>query len=578
MRTNLFRLSAVVVLIAGSASAQTTVTLSPQNDAYVNDSAPNDTFNNAWLVAGRSPAEFTPRYRSFLRFNLSGIPSNAIVSSAVLRLNLQAREGGSTAPIELRRVLASWTSASLTWNNQPAATAPITTTTVGSTLGADYAWPIAGLAQAWVSGSYGNYGLTLRIVNETDATATRTFASANHATSSLRPELTLTYALPPDINVIPTSLAFGNQPVGATSTAQTVTVQNNGGSTLTVGNLATSSAEFVVTFTGGLPATVGANSSLTFQVRFAPTSPGVKNATITISSNDPDESTVPVACGGTGTAPDIAVTPVSLAFGNQALNTLSAPQTVTVSNAGNALLTVNVISSGSAEFPLNGLPSLPVSLSPGASLSFQVRFLPADLGVRNGTVSIVSSDPDEPSRDVTCAGTGVGPRLTVTPSVISFGTVTLGTTARRPLVLQNLGNASLVITAVTSTIPVFALGNVPSLPLTLVPGQMHTLSVDYTPVSVQNDAGAVRVESNDLSVPDMVIPVGGNSASPVGMGCGQAPVADRGGLVPDSAGVRRADERDLVGRRSRWRRRQPTDGHWLRAGGSKARARVGAGP
>ena len=153
----------------------------------MNDSAPNDTFNNTWLVAGRSPAEFTPRYRSFLRFNLSSIPSNATVVSAVLHLKLQSLEGGATASIELRRVLASWSSATLTWNNQPATTAPVASTIVGSTIGADYLWSITGLVQGWVSGQYANDGLTLRIVSESTAATTRTFASANHATPPFGP-------------------------------------------------------------------------------------------------------------------------------------------------------------------------------------------------------------------------------------------------------------------------------------------------------------------------------------------------------------------------------------------------------
>ncbi|MBI2929849.1 MAG: choice-of-anchor D domain-containing protein [Verrucomicrobia bacterium] len=518
------RRTALAVLLGGLFLALTgpssllggTVTLSPASDAYVNDSDPLGTYNNAWLVAGHSPAEFTPRYRSFLRFNLSGIPSNATISSAVLRLNLQAVEGGSAAGIELRRVLASWTSTTLTWNNQPAPTTPVTTTPVGSTLGADYNWPITGLAQGWVSGQYSNYGLTLRIVNEATATATRTFASASHATTSIRPELIVTYTLPPDINVVPTSLAFGNQSVGTSSAAQTVTVQNNGGSDLTVSSIASSSADFVVTVPGGLPATVVTNSSLMFQVRFAPTSSGTKSATVTITSDDPDEPTRTVACGGTGTAPDITVAPGSLAFGNQVLNTLSPPQTLTVSNTGNGTLSVNAISTSSGvEFPLSNVPSLPANLAPGTSLSFQVRFKPASIGARSETVSILSNDPDEMTVPVACTGTGTASDITVAPGTLAFGNQTLNTlSAPKTVTVSNGGNATLTVNAITTSSAEFPLSNVPGLPASLAPGSALTFLVRFNPASVGARSGTVSILSNDPD--EMTVPVTctGNGITP----------------------------------------------------------------
>ena len=49
---------------------------------------------------------------------------------AALRLNLQAYENTAPAEIEARRVLVPWSEETLTWNNQPASTPPVTSTVV----------------------------------------------------------------------------------------------------------------------------------------------------------------------------------------------------------------------------------------------------------------------------------------------------------------------------------------------------------------------------------------------------------------------------------------------------------------
>jgi hypothetical protein len=98
--------------------------------AYVNDWIPTaSTTAPGWRSA--SPAEFTPPSQ-FLRFDLSGIPIGASVNSAALRLNLQAYE--NTAPAEIEEASARPVGReTLTWNNQPASTPPITSTVVGVT-------------------------------------------------------------------------------------------------------------------------------------------------------------------------------------------------------------------------------------------------------------------------------------------------------------------------------------------------------------------------------------------------------------------------------------------------------------
>src|SRR5205814_2255682 len=51
-----------------------------------------------------------------------------------------------------------------------------------------------------------------------------------------------------------------------------------------------------------------------------------------------------VSVSGTGTAPGVQLSPISLNFGHQAVNTTGAPQTVTLTNSGSSALTISSIS------------------------------------------------------------------------------------------------------------------------------------------------------------------------------------------------------------------------------------------
>jgi hypothetical protein len=98
----------------------------------------------------------------------------------------------------------------------------------------------------------------------------------------------------PDISVA-TSLAFGSVTVG-TSKTKTLTISNVGSAALTITGMTVTGTQFSATS----PSTIAAGSLVNCSVTFSPTSTGAKTATLTISSNDPDEPSVTVALSGTG--------------------------------------------------------------------------------------------------------------------------------------------------------------------------------------------------------------------------------------------------------------------------------------
>lgn len=104
----------------------------------------------------------------------------------------------------------------------------------------------------------------------------------------------------PDIDVSPT-LNFGTVAVGSSST-QSVTVANVGSADLTVSSLGVSgSADFALgAGAPSTPFTVAAGGNESVPVRYTPSGTGSDAGTLTIGSNDPDESSVEVSLSGTG--------------------------------------------------------------------------------------------------------------------------------------------------------------------------------------------------------------------------------------------------------------------------------------
>ena len=108
--------------------------------------------------------------------------------------------------------------------------------------------------------------------------------------------------------------------------------------------------------------------------------------------------------------PDIDVTPAAVDFGFVELGA-PAPETVTISNVGDAGLTVDGISlqsGGSGDFMITSAPATPVNI--GASGGFdtvQVTFTPSGPGDASDVLEISSDDPDEPLVQVALSGRGV---------------------------------------------------------------------------------------------------------------------------------------------------------------------------
>lgn len=161
---------------------------------------------------------------------------------------------------------------------------------------------------------------------------------------------------------------------------------------------------------GAWPTTVAAGEQIDVPVTFHPPDFTTYTATITATTNDPDNGTLSVALTGTGVevpTPDIAVDTLSLDFGTVGVGAVGT-KWVVVTNEGEGVLEVSGITrAGSGSFLLVG-DTAGFTVQPGQSTNIIVNYVPTtDIG-DNGSITFTSNDPDEPEVTVMFVGNGGG--------------------------------------------------------------------------------------------------------------------------------------------------------------------------
>jgi hypothetical protein len=208
------------------------------------------------------------------------------------------------------------------------------------------------------------------------------------------------------------SLNFGNQLVGTTSAAQTITLSNTGTAALTITSIAitgTNSSDFAQTSTCPVsPTTLAAGANCAINVTFKPTAVGNRTGSVSFTDSAAG-SPQSVALTGTGVEPMVTLAPASLTFAGQLITTTSAAQSVTLTNSGTAPLTIASIAitaANGADFgETNNCPASTSSLAVGAKCSINVTFTPTATGNRAASITIAGNAPGSP-QSVSLTGTG----------------------------------------------------------------------------------------------------------------------------------------------------------------------------
>ncbi len=306
----------------------------------------------------------------------------------------------------------------------------------------------------------------------------------------------------PDIVVSPKNLDFGNVEVGKSS-SRALYIRNEGNILLDIQNILTNDPQFTVSsFTD-----VNPSSEINVTITFSPTSIGDKTATLTITSNDPDEPNVFVSLQGKGFVvpkPRIRVIPTALDFGDVLIGR-SLTKEISIFNDGDAVLQISSITSNNAQFTISNIGDVP----PGQSITISIRFTPLSAGLKTGTITIVSNDPNEPTKTISVQGKGVNvptPNIRVSTTNIDFGNVELGKSSTKDFRIYNDGDALLSISSITSSNNQFSVLNRADV----LPGGAVSISVRFTPISLGLKTGIITINSNDPDEPTKTISVQGN--------------------------------------------------------------------
>ena len=237
-----------------------------------------------------------------------------------------------------------------------------------------------------------------------------------------------------DIVLLPSTIDFGTLATGATSAPHFITISNLGATTVNLGAISVSGPFAITANTCG--AALAPTYGCTVGIAFSPTASGLTNGAFTVT-DDVGTQTAPLTGRGSTPATD-AVAPLSLTFAPQIVATNSAAQSVTLTNDGDAALTL-IRAQTTGDFSATN--NCGASLAGHSSCAFSVVFHPTLVGSETGSLTITDLVA---AHTVTFRGTGLAPAgISLAPANIPFGGVGIGGSSAQAVTLTNHGNVAL---------------------------------------------------------------------------------------------------------------------------------------
>jgi len=202
--------------------------------------------------------------------------------------------------------------------------------------------------------------------------------------------------------------------------------------------------------------------------------------------------------------PGIAIVPASVNFGNQALSVRSAPQTVSVINAGSAPLTITEITTSGDFLETDNCIG---TLSSGAGYcTISITFTPSALGLATEEISITDNAPDSP-HTITVTGTGVAASTAakVSPTSLSFGDLKVGSVSEsKTVTFTNTGTSTLNISRISASGDFVQTNTCGATLNVLDVGESCTVSVSFQPTGSGSRSGSLSISSNASGSPHAV--------------------------------------------------------------------------
>ena len=198
--------------------------------------------------------------------------------------------------------------------------------------------------------------------------------------------------------------------------------------------------------------------------------------------------------------PAVSLSPTSLTFGTQLFGTSSNPQPVTLTNTGNAPLSISKVATSPNFSQTNNCPR---KIQPGGQCTANVVFTPHNVNTITGNITITDNAPNSPQ---TVPLTGIGTAVTLLPSSLNFGDQQVGTTSQpQTVTLTNYAPKAVTILGGSFTgqnpqdfAQTNTCGN--SVPA----GGNCTISITFTPKSKGSKTATFNVRDNAGASPQTV--------------------------------------------------------------------------
>ncbi|MGB8477536.1 MAG: choice-of-anchor D domain-containing protein [Acidobacteriaceae bacterium] len=305
------------------------------------------------------------------------------------------------------------------------------------------------------------------------------------------------------IVLLPNSANFGDLQVATVSTAQQVTISNTSTASIALTS-ETVTGPFAIQ-TNTCASTLASNTGCTLAVVFQPTVAGPASGVLTIVSAQGTES---IGLSGNGENPATGtVSPTSLVFPATPEDTISAPQTITLTNNGGVPLTgIQVQTSG--DFQL--IDGCVASLSAQSACTLTVQYAPHATGIETGSVKITDSVG---SQIVSLSGTGTAPATdTLSPTSLTFPATQVGQSApTQTIMVTNSGGAALTQLSIRAAGTGFGESN--NCGSTLVAQSACTITVTFQASSIGAVTGQIDVAD---SIRSQIVPLSASGVTLTG--------------------------------------------------------------
>jgi hypothetical protein len=199
--------------------------------------------------------------------------------------------------------------------------------------------------------------------------------------------------------------------------------------------------------------------------------------------------------------------------GTPSFSLTASPNTLTVARGNSGTSTITVVPSngfsGNVTLSASGLPSgVTAGFSPNPTSTTSTLTLTASAGATLGTSSITITGTSGSLTSTTTLSltvTGSGPAVTLTPTLLKWGGIVVGTTSNpKTVTLTNTGSSTLNISSVTTSGDFAQKIVAKSCGATVAAGASCVIKVTFTPTQVGVRNGTLTVNDNAADSPQTV--------------------------------------------------------------------------